>query len=690
SGETSQSTSATGLVPGIYTVSERTATNWEPVASKQVDLSGATCTGSVAFANTPTPAKAAAVKVTVPAGFANGWSVSLYRGDDTTPLASAVTDDSGIAALGSLTEEGTYRILEDAQPGWTSDGGKGCEFAVDLPADGGKTFTCTLTNTFAPTIALAKTGDALSKVGDKVNYQLTLANTSATEATSGVPDLECRVVDSKIGFDQKATLGADDTATWGPLAFTIPSGSDPFVNQATASCTFPGSAAVVASTSANWSTNLFQPKVTVTKKADRPYAQVGDTITYTVTITNSGSADSPALVPDDTTPFTDSLVSGVTLPSSCDSLAVGESCQVTYDYVVKAADRSIPNTASVLFHPAGFPNDVTDQAAASVTVIRPSFTITKTCATPDFPAGSTVVFRVDVTNTGDVPVVITLDDSTASNGGAATPLALTGANTTATATSDITNADLTFNSGRVSFTLPVGEKAQLEISLTTQNVRVTNTITGTGSLPKAYSGTTYSQVLSATDTCVDSATGATRTIGFWRTHLSFTSQVLDKEALPTGAIIGTSPLGVGTAPGGPFLNGKLCLTSDRKSFVLNSVADVMGIFWASNSVNKNGSKRTTLCAARINTGRQLLGAILNQSFSNPAPLPLYGGQNLITATLAAMSGTNTMLIRTLGTLLDQYNNSGDNQTIVIPGSLTIGKANPQAAQAIANLKAGDC
>ncbi|MGI9197803.1 MAG: hypothetical protein ACR2KE_10120, partial [Candidatus Nanopelagicales bacterium] len=38
SGETSQSTSATGLVPGIYTVSERTATNWEPVASKQVDL----------------------------------------------------------------------------------------------------------------------------------------------------------------------------------------------------------------------------------------------------------------------------------------------------------------------------------------------------------------------------------------------------------------------------------------------------------------------------------------------------------------------------------------------------------------------------------------------------------------------------------------------------------------------------
>ncbi|MFM9134185.1 MAG: hypothetical protein ACKOT0_01905 [bacterium] len=471
---------------------------------------------------------------------------------------------------------------------------------MDLPADGGRTFTCTRTNTFQPEISLTKTGDELSKVGDDVHYDIGIANVSETGAPSGTPDLQCRVVDEPIGFDETVTLAADDSAA-----------------------------------------------------------------------------------------FVDPLVSGVSLPAACDSLAVGDSCEVTYDYVVKADDSVIPNTVTVLFHPKGFPNDVSDTARAELTVIHPSFTVTKTCSTPDFPAGSTVIFTVDVVNTGDVPLNFTLDDSIAGNGNPAAVYPLTGANTTATVNSDVTNAQITFANGQASFVVGVGKRAQLEISLQTANVAVTNTIAARGDLPQDYRGTSYSQTLTARDTCVDAPEdGATRTIGFWRTHSSFTRQVLDQRPLPSVAVVGTSPLVVGSD--GRFVNGYIKLSQSGKIFALKSVADVMGVFWANNSFNSNGRKRTTICQARIVMGKQLLGAILNQAFGNPRPLPMVDGMDLITAALKAMDGTDANAIRTIGTLLDEYNNSGDSTTIVIPGGLTIGKADPQAAQAIARLAAGDC
>ena len=688
-GEVFKSTQLTDLAPGIYTVSERSADGWKPQESQTVDLSGAICTGSVAFENAPEPADVEAVKVTVPAGFESGWDMALYLGDDTTPLAQGTTDDSGMIDFGSLDTEGTYTIRETEQPGWSGEAAAECTFEVDLPADAGTTFTCTHTNTFEPTVTLDKTGDELSKVGDEVNYTLTLANTSPTAATSGIPDLECRVVDAPLGFDETVTLGADDSKVWTPAAFTIPAGSDPYVNEATASCTFPGSTQAVATASADWSTELFQPEVSVTKAADREYAQVGETITYTVTITNTGSADSPALVPDDTEPFTDPLVTGVSLPEECDSLDVGESCEVTYDYLVAADDSVIPNTASVLFHPEGFPNDVRDSATASVTVIRPAFTVTKTCSTPNFPPGTTAIFTVDVVNTGDASLRINLDDTMAGNGNPDARYPLTGANTTATALSDVGNSDITFSNGTASFRLDPGKRAQVEISVTNSQVEIRNTIAATGGLTANYVGTTYASTKTAQDVCVDAPPdGATRTIGFWRTHTSFTRQVLDTRPLPPAAVIGTTPLGLDGS--GNFVNGDLKLSQSGTKFRLESVADVMGIFWANNAQDSKGKKRSTICQARITTGKQLLGAILNQSFSNAKPLPQVGTVDLITAALAAMDSTNATTIRNIGALLDEYNNSGNETDILIPGSITIGKADPNAAQQLARLAAGDC
>lgn len=687
-GETGKVAQIADLAPGNYRVVERPAAGWVTQSPQTVDLSGAVCRGSVDFTNVPQPAQVKAVKVTVPSGFESGWSMALYRGDDTTPIAEGTTDDSGLIDFGPIDSEGDYVIRETGQAGWSSSSARGCSFTVDLPRDGGTTFRCQFTNTFQPTVTLDKTGDRLSKVGDRVHYAITVANTSPAGASSGTPELTCRVTDAALGFDESVTLGADDSRTWSDLEFTIPSGSDPYVNRAAASCSFQGASSIVATANGQWSTELFQPQITVRKTADRAYAQVGDRVTYTVRITNTGSTDSPALVPDGTAAFSDPLVPSATLPADCDSLDVGESCEFSYDYVVKAGDSVVPNTASVLFHPEGFPNDVRGSDTVSFTVIHPSFTVTKTCSTPDFPAGTTVIFRVDVVNTGDVPLQITLDDTVARNGSAGETWALTGSNTTATATSDVVNSAITFQDGWARFPIAPGAHGQFEISVGIANERVANTITATGGLTSTHQGTTYNESHSARDVCIDAPPeGATRTIGFWRTHVSFLRQVLNSRPLPAAAVVGTSPLGVGENR--RFINGYLKLSTSGR-FPLRSVDDVLGVFWASNSQNSNGSKRVAICQARITTAKQLLGAILNQSFGNPKPLPLVNGVDLITAALRAMDTNDAQSIRAIGTLLDQYNNGGDGTTIVIPGSLTIGKADPTAAQALANLAAGNC
>ena len=70
------------------------------------------------------------------------------------------------------------------------------------------------------------------------------------------------------------------------------------------------------------------PHISVVKTADKTVAAVGDTVTYTVTVTNDGEVD---LV--DVT-LEDSLVALEGENAYIGSLAVGESKTITYTYVV--------------------------------------------------------------------------------------------------------------------------------------------------------------------------------------------------------------------------------------------------------------------------------------------------------------------------------------------------------------------
>lgn len=427
-GETSDSALVSGLMPGTYTVSEDAAAGWNPQPAQTVSINLPSCGNSVSFANTVVPARAKAVKVTDPSGFAAHWDVTLNGPGTGQDGETVTTDAAGTAWFATDLQEGSYTITEKAQAGWDQTSASGdCSFTVDYPADGGKVFICNITNTYQPSISLTKSGPPLSKVGDDVTYTITLTNTSPTPKAAGAPTLDCTVTDPEIGFTKSVTglaPGASDTST---PTFTIPKGaSDPFPNTAHAMCTVEGDVTISAATDSNTVTvNLFQPSVAVYKTGPA-YSKVGDTATYTVTITNTSSADSPNL---ELANFTDSVVTGVTPPAACASLAPGDSCSFTYTYVVQPGDPDpLVNTASVLYHPKGFPNNITGSATWTTDLVHPNFTVTKMCTTNPVAQAGPAKFDVTFTNTGDADLVITADD------GIGTLTLAAGATTTVTVT----------------------------------------------------------------------------------------------------------------------------------------------------------------------------------------------------------------------------------------------------------------
>jgi uncharacterized repeat protein (TIGR01451 family) len=248
-------------------------------------------------------------------------------------------------------------------------------------------------NLFQPSITFDKTGDELSKATDVVNYKLTLDNMSSADT----PDLVCTITDALVGVNKQVTLasGHGDVTN---VAYTVKgSDPDPLLNTASVSCS-PKGFLNVLTTSDGHSVNLFQPSVSVSKTGPA-FSKSGDTATYSVTITNTSSADSPNLVLDS---FNDSVVSGVTLPANCSPLARGGSCSVTYDYVVKPGDPDpLVNKATVHYHPDGFPNDITSYARSTTDLLHPTFTVAKVCKAEPISQAGPAVFTIMFNNTGD-------------------------------------------------------------------------------------------------------------------------------------------------------------------------------------------------------------------------------------------------------------------------------------------------
>jgi uncharacterized repeat protein (TIGR01451 family) len=176
--------------------------------------------------------------------------------------------------------------------------------------------------------------------------------------------------------------------------------------------------------------------ITVQKSAAPPSVNaVGDTITYTFVVTNSGNVDLTGVV------VTETQFSGSGTPpvATCaaTALAPGASTTCTATYIVTQADLdsgSVANSAVASgIPPAGPPPVSSEASTADVTVDQVSaLTLTKTAGTPAdtngsgrIDAGDTIAYSFVVTNAGNVTLthVVVSDEKVGPTTCPTTPLA---------------------------------------------------------------------------------------------------------------------------------------------------------------------------------------------------------------------------------------------------------------------------
>jgi len=157
-------------------------------------------------------------------------------------------------------------------------------------------------------------------------------------------------------------------------------------------------------------------------------------------------------------------------------------------------------------------------------------------------------------------------------------------------------------------------------------------------------------------------TGATRTIGFWQTHTSFTKWVFDNK------LSGSIPID----------------SSTPHAKIINTYGKLFGAFYCSIPKNTDHSDRPGIDQNRTILLQQLVGAILNHAASGvTVPIDPVTGNDLITAGNLAYSSDNGTEMLRVKDLLDTFNGSGE--IIAFPaGFPPQGSATPQASKAIAD------
>ncbi|MFE7559596.1 hypothetical protein [Kitasatospora sp. NPDC057500] len=334
--------------------------------------------------------------------------------------------------------------------------------------------------------------------GEKVDYTVTVTNTGAADYTAAAPasfsdDLTAVLDDAVYNNDAAATSGAVSyaapTLSWsGPLpvngtvtvTYSVrvnnPGTGDQKLDNTVVTPTGSGGNCAPGSTDPACRVQIPAKAFSLVKTASQPTANLGDTVTYTLKVTNTGATDYTAADPAS---FTDDL-SGVlddatyndnalatagavqyTAPTFTWSgpLAMGASATITYSVTVNTpddnGDRLLHNTVT---SPPGSGGSCvpgnTDPACRSDVPIPddPKLTLTKSASTGTLVAGQEITYTFDVKNTGNVTLKDVKVNETAFTGSgklsaitcpAAEAASLApGATVTCTATYTVTQADV--------------------------------------------------------------------------------------------------------------------------------------------------------------------------------------------------------------------------------------------------------
>jgi uncharacterized repeat protein (TIGR01451 family) len=361
------------------------------------------------------------------------WTGALHVGDTATIVYVVTVEDP---ALGDRLLETTVLA---PQQGSTCGAG-----SVD-PA-------CTATVVvLVPDLTITKSASSPTTTpGGVVVYTILVHNTGETAATAAVLEDSLLGVLPDSTYDDNAqvvgggTLGyADSTLTWtgdlligasATITYSITvddpdPGDKAMINSVTS--TAPGSSCppgveVPACTAL---VRVLVPGLTITKSADAGEVTAGGAVEYTITLVNDGeTAYLPATFTDPLTEvLDDASYAGGAVATAGDveytngtllwtgPLAIGDLVTVTYSVsptYPALGDQLLANTVHSPSAGATCGAAADPGCSATVTVLVPALTITKTAAAAEVVAGGTLQYTISATNTGeaDYPAAALTDE----------------------------------------------------------------------------------------------------------------------------------------------------------------------------------------------------------------------------------------------------------------------------------------
>ncbi|KAB8164906.1 DUF11 domain-containing protein [Lysobacter maris] len=453
-----------------------TATGTDPTGTPVVSPPDSTSTPiastpALTLAKTASPTTVAAAGETVTYSFdvENTGNVTIdnltitetaFSGTGTAPVVTCPVTTLAPGATTVCT--GTYTVTQaDIDAGSvtntaTADGTDPTGTATTSPPD-----SATVTVDAQPAQTLLKEltdnadedGSGTVSVDDTLTYTVTATNTGNTTLTDVVVN-DSRITPNTITC---ATVAPGATCVLSGTYVVTQADADAGTIRNTATSTSPvcpsGSTDPACTTTVN--TPVPQaPAQTLAKaltgNADEDGSgtvSVDDTLTYTVTVTNTGNTTLTDVV------VNDSLITPSTI--TCATVVPGATCVLTGTYVVTQADAdagTIRNTATSTSPvcPAGSTDPACTTTIVTPVPQTPALTLVK-AATPTTvaAAGETVTYTFDVENTGNVTIDnLTITETAFS--GTGTPPAITcpvttlapGATTVCTGTYTVTQADI--------------------------------------------------------------------------------------------------------------------------------------------------------------------------------------------------------------------------------------------------------
>ncbi|MDI4645943.1 DUF7507 domain-containing protein [Cohnella hashimotonis] len=309
----------------------------------------------------------------------------------------------------------------------------------------GVTFSNTVTTpVYIPILSAVKTANTSSAtVGDTVAYTITLTNAGNYPAnvtvTDNIPAGTTLVPNSVLingqpaaGEDPSAGVLVPGVSTTATVTFSVVIGSLPpgqlLSNQAssTYAYTLPDGRAFGGAFLSNLLVvPVSAPNVGVTKTASATDAVVGDNLVYTVVVQNNGIENVNNVLLSDPTPAGAVFVPGsVTVdgvprananPQAGISLgSIAPGATVTVAYTINVTSLPVPNTlsnqASVSFTSGAF-SATTFSNTVVTPVFQPIIGMLKSANTTNATVGDTVLYSINITNTGNLAADLTVTDS---------------------------------------------------------------------------------------------------------------------------------------------------------------------------------------------------------------------------------------------------------------------------------------